>query len=327
MDDFQVRNHVLDLGAFVKREASDHVILQPVAAHGFFIEPRLRIGSVEDGGACVLALVNCFAQIFRNVVGCEESFVFAVRGFVVADFGAALARGPQVLAFALEIVRNHGRRRLQDVLRRTVVLLQANDLGFGKILLKLQNVADVRATPGINRLIFITHSADVVMSARQETHQFVLRTVRVLIFVNHDVLVAPVVVVANLWHGFQKAYGLKQKIVEIESVGLAQLLAIFLVNVSHTLRLGVARLQIHLLRIEHVVLGPRNMGQHGTRSGLLVVDAKAPHRRLHQLLLIGFVVDHKAFGQPDRRLPGDGRRDTQLFDVPPQHAHTERVKC
>ena len=34
--DLQVRNHVLDLGALVKRETAYHVILQPVAPHRFF---------------------------------------------------------------------------------------------------------------------------------------------------------------------------------------------------------------------------------------------------------------------------------------------------
>ena len=84
------------------------MILEPVAAHALFIEPRLRIGAVENGGASILTLIDSFAQKFRNVVGGEESFVFAVRSFVVTDLGAALARGPQILALAFEVVRNHG---------------------------------------------------------------------------------------------------------------------------------------------------------------------------------------------------------------------------
>ena len=51
LDDFQIRDQVFDLGALVERKSADHVIFQAVAAHGFFKQPRLRVGAVEHGGA------------------------------------------------------------------------------------------------------------------------------------------------------------------------------------------------------------------------------------------------------------------------------------
>src|SRR5256885_13986986 len=51
------------------------------------------------------------------------------------------------------IVGDHRRRGLQNVLRRAIVLLQANDLRFGKVLLELKNVADVGAAPRVDRLV------------------------------------------------------------------------------------------------------------------------------------------------------------------------------
>ena len=36
VNDFQVRDHVLDFGTLVKRKSPDHVVLQLVATHGFF---------------------------------------------------------------------------------------------------------------------------------------------------------------------------------------------------------------------------------------------------------------------------------------------------
>src|SRR5208337_4652778 len=96
---------------------------------------------------------------------------------------AALARGPEVLALAADVVRDYGRRGLKNVLRGTIVLLQADDLGLGEILLELENVADVGTAPGVDRLVFVAHGADVVPIARQHSHEFVLGTIRVLIFV------------------------------------------------------------------------------------------------------------------------------------------------
>ncbi len=90
LDDFQIRNHVLDLGALVERKAAHDVILQLIAAHGLFKQTRLRVGAIEDGGArCLaIAILGGFAQIFGDEVGGEEGFVLAVRSFVVADLRA-----------------------------------------------------------------------------------------------------------------------------------------------------------------------------------------------------------------------------------------------
>ena len=145
------------------------------------------------------------AQIFRNVVGGKQRFVLAVGSFVVADLRAAAALGPQVLALALDVVRHHRRRGLQDVLRRAVVLLQADDAGLGKVLLELQDVADVGAAPGVDALVLIADRADVVLAARQHAHQLVLRAVGVLILVNQDVAVAAVVALAGLARRLQQA--------------------------------------------------------------------------------------------------------------------------
>ena len=133
-------------------------------------------------------------------------------------------------------------------------------------------------------------------ASRQQPHQFVLRTIRVLVLVDQHVLEAPVVVFAHLRRSLQQAHGFQQQVVEIQRVRLRQFFLVLGVNLRHPLGLRIGRLQVYFLRIEHVVLRPRNMRQHRTRRSLLVVDPQPPHDRLDQLLLIGLVVNRKAFG-------------------------------
>ncbi|MBG9885474.1 hypothetical protein ABE10_02500, partial [Bacillus toyonensis] len=64
---------------------------------------------------------------------------------------AAIA--PQLLVLAVEVVADHGVRGGEDVLRRTVVLLQEHHLGAGEVPLELADVADVGAAEGIDRLV------------------------------------------------------------------------------------------------------------------------------------------------------------------------------
>ena len=53
-------------------------------------------------------MLGRFAQVAGDPVGGEESFVFAVGGFVVSDLGAALAGCPKILAFAADVVGDYG---------------------------------------------------------------------------------------------------------------------------------------------------------------------------------------------------------------------------
>ena len=116
--------------------------------------------------------------------------------------------------------------------------------------------------------------------AGQQPHEFILRTVGVLIFIDHEILKPPIVILANRCDRLQQAHGFEQQVVEVHGVGFAQLLAILLVDVGNALGLGIGRLQIDLLRIEHVILGPGNV--ESTVRGVRSLSSM-PNRRMTPL--------------------------------------------
>src|SRR6202034_3759567 len=75
--------------------------------------------------------------------------------FAVDIFGA------QGLAEPAFIMRDQMRGGGEDVSGGTVVALEANDLGAGKVMLEAQDVVDLRAAPAIDRLIVVADAADV----------------------------------------------------------------------------------------------------------------------------------------------------------------------
>jgi len=162
----------------------------------------------------------CLPQKGLNAVGDEEGFVFAVGGFVVADQRATLAVGPELLAFAFQVVGDHGAGCLKNVLRGAVVLLQADDSGVGEILLKLENVADIGAAPGVNALIFVAHGADVFCLAGQQLHDLVLGTIGVLVLVDEKIAIAALVTLAHFAGNLEQADGFEQQVVEVEALFL-----------------------------------------------------------------------------------------------------------
>ena len=178
--------------------------------------------------------------------------------------------------------------------------------------LKFEDVADVRAAPGIDGLVFVANDAQVVACARKQPHKLVLWAVGVLVFVHQNVLEAALIALANCRRLTQQAHRFEQQVIEVERVGPAQLLAIDFVDVGDALRLGIGRAAVHLQRVEHVVLCPGNARQHRAGLRLLVVEAEALHRRLYERLLIGFVVDDEVAAQPV----------FERLDVAAQNPHT-----
>ena len=211
-------------------------------------------------------------------------------------------------------------------MRGTVILFEADNFGFGKIFFEFENVANVGAAPGINRLVFIADRADVVPLTGKHAHEFVLRTVRILIFVDEKILEATIVVFAHRRRGLQQAHRFEQQIVKIQRVRLAQLFAILLEQVGDALGLGIGGLQVKFLGIEHVILGPGDAAENRARGELLVVDAEALHYSFDHGLLVALVIDDEIFRVPDGRLPGNTRGNAHSFNVAPQHAHAEGME-
>ena len=205
-------------------------------------------------------------------------------------------------------------------------LFEADDFSFGKILFEFEDVANVGAAPGVNRLVLISDGANVVALAGEHAHEFVLRAVRVLIFVDEQVLEAAVVVFANGRGRFQQADGFEKQIVEIQGVGFAQFFSILLVQVRDFLGLGIGGLQVKFLRIEHVIFRPGDAAENCARRELLVVEAEALHHAFDHGLLVALVVDHEIFRVANRRLARRGGGDAHGFNVAPQHAHAEGVE-
>ena len=76
----------------------------------------------------------------------------------VADDRLALAeRGPQFLGLAALVVADHRVGRIQNGLRRTIVLFEHDGLGVREVLLEVLNVADVGTTERVDGLVGIAH--------------------------------------------------------------------------------------------------------------------------------------------------------------------------
>ena len=101
---------------------------------------------------------------------------------------AGTSFGPEFFWLAAKVLGNDCVGSIKNVLGAAIVLFKNDNAHFIKGIFKLADVTEVGATECINRLIGVAHYAYVVMTGRQAEHDFILRNIRVLIFVNQDVL-------------------------------------------------------------------------------------------------------------------------------------------
>ena len=78
----------------------------------------------------------------------------------------------------------------EDLARRAVVGLQADDLGLGPVAVEPQDVGHLGAAPAVDRLVVVAHHAQVAVAGGQGLDDAVLAAVGVLVLVDQQVVEA-----------------------------------------------------------------------------------------------------------------------------------------
>ena len=314
----EVGHHIFDLRPVEEGIAGEDHIRQVALAKGLFERTRLRIGAVQNGEIAVFALF--FPKPRQDRARDQRPLRHFVEGADEADLFAFLPYRAALLRDAALIAGDHGIRRADNLLRRAVIALETEDAAAGEILLKAQNVADIRTAEGIDRLRIVADHAEVAMLPRQCQQNLVLRQVRVLILVDEDVVETRRDLRPCLREVTQQHVHIQQDIIEIHHPAAAALLLVDFENLVD-LRLLLHPVHLAQLRgsgigvgIEKTVLGHRNLREHFLRLVDLLVEPQLPDGSLDGALRIGSVVNRK------------GRRIAQLRGIVAQEADEHRME-
>ena len=229
------------------------------------------------------------------------------------DLLAVPGVGEQALGLAAGVVGHHRVGRGKDVARGAVVLLQAHHVGVRVVLLKIQDVLDVRAAPAVDRLVVVAHDHEVAVARGQEVGDRVLDVVGVLVLVHADLAEAVLVALEHLGAAAQQLEGLDEQVVEVHGVGLGQAAVELAVDAGGGAvgRIGRAR---HLIRAHHRVLGRGDLGADRVERELLLVDVEVGHDGLDQAARVVVIVD------------GEVGSVAHELRVLAQHAHAHGVE-
>ena len=291
----QVGERILDFLALVKAHAADDPVRKARAHQRIFDDARLRVRAIQHRHRAVGCARDARVRCAHDEVG----FFELVRSAEILDEVAALALGPQPLFFPILVLADHRRCGIENDLRRSVVPLELDDPGLGKVVLEVEDVSQVGAAPAINRLIGVADHRQVAMPLGEPLNEVILRPVRVLIFVDHHEAELFGIFLAYVRDLVEQLDGLQQEIVEIERTVVFEALRVLFVHFGELLAALAPALRPEEVRPGHRVLRVADLGQRHPRLHDAVVDLELFEHLLDQRDLIGRVVDHEIARQAD----------------------------
>ena len=193
----------------------------------------MRVGTVHDGD---VAVCNTFLFVdLRDFVGDPSCFLLCVVGRVSDDLVAFAKCRPQFFRLAIFISCNHRIGGVENGLRRTIILFEHDGFRVREILLEILNIANVRTSERVNRLVGIayhrnprwsdtaraTHMLIGLFSrvnAGKLAYEHILRMVGVLILVHENITELMPIVFAYLWATLEQFDGAHDQIVKIHGI-------------------------------------------------------------------------------------------------------------
>ena len=280
-DHLEVSHDVADLGTVEESRAAHDLIRHARAQEHIFEDTRLGVGAVEHGDVVVARALG--VQLF-DLAGNPATLVALVTRLEGLNLLAIALGRKQALVLALRVMAYHGVGGAQDMTRGAVVLLQLDGLAVFKVLLKVQDIGDVGATPAINGLVVVAHDHKVLVLGGQQVGDFVLDVVGVLILVDANVAEALLVLVEHLGAGAQQLERAHEQVVEVHRVGGTQAALQLQVDLRGLFVIGAVGGFEHVLGPDHGVFSRADLAADHIDGELLLLDAERLHNITHHAL-------------------------------------------
>ena len=177
---------------------------------------------------------------------------------------------------------NYRIRTLQNSLRRAVVHLQRDLHRLRIILLKIQDIRNIRPSKRVDTLRIIPHHTQILMRARELLRYHILRMIRVLILINQNISELLLILLQHLRVIPKQVDRLHQQIIKIHRIHLYQLHRIPLIHIrNHPLEGRIPRSQPILCRANQLILRRTNRIPDHPRRKLLRVAFQLLQNKLN----------------------------------------------
>ncbi len=213
----QISKNIPNFHAIVEIVSADDVVRDRFQYQLILQKARLCIRAIQDRKILV-GQSMVLLHFIRNVLRDKGCLVIPPGKFPEVNAASSSLVGPELLVLPVFVVRNHCIGRIQNILRRTVILLQTYHEGIRIYLFEIQDVANVRASEFVNRLIIVSHDTQISRSGRQKAHNLKLGLIGVLILIHMNVTKPFLISLQNILSGLQQLHRFHQQIIKIKGI-------------------------------------------------------------------------------------------------------------
>ena len=246
--------------------------------------------AVKDGEVTVVGILA--KAVILNGISHSIALFLLVDGSDKLNPVANAVVTPQLLLYLIAVAGDDAVGSIDDVLRRSVVLFELEEVHVGVVALEVENVLYVGPAESVDTLCVVTHHTDVLVACGEFLHYEVLCVIGVLVLVDHNVLEALLVLEEHVGEIAEEDVHVEQQVVEVHSVAVMEALVVHLVDGADGGAFGVDvglidfGVLLVVLGTEEVALGHRDAAEN--RRGL--VGLRVEVELLDDLLDGGFGV-------------------------------------
>src|SRR5205085_10961460 len=146
----------------------------------------LRVRPIEYRELVEALILPALARLY--LLEQEVRLVALVEGGDERNLFASFARRAESLALSTDVLRNRGVGDVQNVGRRSIIVLEPHQFRAREFLLEVEDVPDVGTAPAVDRLVVVADDDYVAVTAAQHLDKLELRAVRVLVLVYENEL-------------------------------------------------------------------------------------------------------------------------------------------
>ena len=182
---------------------------------------------------------------------------------------------PKPLREMIRIILYDRIRRFQYALSRPIILFKLYYGSIWIIFFEIEDIMYICTSPAVYRLICIADNTKIAISTREYLCQLILRSIRILIFINEYIMESALIFLTDFFIIFQKHYCNHKKVIKIHGIVVLKLFLIQLVNLCRLLlKKSISRIFCKCPGTHKIIFSIWNHIQYSRWLELLLIEIK-----------------------------------------------------
>src|SRR4030043_1839678 len=249
----QVSQDILNLLPFIKLHPSNDRIRNLAFNQFVFYGTGLGINPVKDSHITIGPDRLLRGDSLYDFLYDKTRLIHFILGHIKGEEFAFRILCPEFLLLSVPIFSYDMAGCLENVLRGAIILFQGENFSLRKVLLKIQNISYLCASPAVDGLVIVSDHTDILMGLDHLSDELILNQVGILKLINHHITAEFLISFEDLRMAPEKNRHKGEKISKVEGVVSSEILLVALINHCQSLLENIIGIRRILVRCDPLI--------------------------------------------------------------------------